>query len=123
MIKDHDKIEIRPGNWLTPVALATLHEESSHGYELMELLTELGFEGVTPGTLYRTLRQMEKEGLCESEWETSDRATACRVYSLTDSGEARLDSWTQECGRYQRLLDAFSLARARRGGPSRASSE
>lgn len=117
-------INVRPRNWLVPVSLVTLREESTHGYELMERLTEFGFEELNPGTLYRTLRQMEEEGLCESEWETSDGGgPACRVYSVTDSGEAHLDSWAQACERYQGVLDAFSLAYARRGAPSRTSSE
>jgi PadR family transcriptional regulator, regulatory protein PadR len=50
----------------------TLREESTYGYVLMERLWEFGFEEINPGTLYKALRQMEKEGLCESEWETSN---------------------------------------------------
>ncbi len=38
------KIEARPRNWLTPVALVILREESSYGYELVERLEEFGFE-------------------------------------------------------------------------------
>jgi Fe2+ or Zn2+ uptake regulation protein len=65
-------IKVRPRNWLTPVAIVLLREERSYGYQLMErLATDFDFEQVNAGTLYRTLRQMEKEGLCESEWETS----------------------------------------------------
>ena len=111
LIKDHKKkIEIRPRNWLVPVGLVVLREKSSHGYELMERLAEFGFEGINPGTLYRTLRRMEKEGLCESEWMVPDRGAACRVYSITESGEAHLDSWAEACERYQQVLNAFSLA-------------
>ena len=114
-------INVRPRNWLVPVTLVTLREKNTHGYELMECLMEFGFEQINPGTLYRTLRQMEQEGLCESEWETSECGSARRVYSLTDSGEAHLDSWAQACERYRRVLDAFSLAHARGGSPPRAS--
>jgi PadR family transcriptional regulator, regulatory protein PadR len=116
--KINDGINIRPRNWLVPVALVTLREKSSHGYELMERIEEFGFEEINPGTVYRTLRQMENEGLCNSEWETSGMGPACRVYSVTDSGAARLDSWAQACERYQRVLDAFSLAHAARRGSS-----
>jgi hypothetical protein len=56
---------------LTPVTLVLLEEERSHGYELMKRIEEeFGFEQITPGSVYRTLRQMENEGLCRSEWET-----------------------------------------------------
>ena len=55
------KIEARPRNWLTPVALVLLREETSYGYEIMERLEEeFGFEQILPGTLYRTLRRMEQ---------------------------------------------------------------
>jgi PadR family transcriptional regulator len=59
-MQDRNKIEVRPKNWLTPVALVILREESSYGYELMERLEEFGFEQIRAGTLYRTLRQMEQ---------------------------------------------------------------
>ena len=66
------------------MALVMLREESSYGYELMERLEKLGFGQINPGTLYRKLRQMEREGLCKSEWKTSTSGPARRVYSLID---------------------------------------
>src|SRR5215207_8700384 len=80
------KIEARPRNWLTPVDLVLLREESSYGYELMERLEQqFGFEQISAGTLYRTLRRMEQEGLCKSEWETSEGGPARRMYSITEA--------------------------------------
>jgi PadR family transcriptional regulator, regulatory protein PadR len=106
-------IDVRPKNWLIPVALLTLREKSSHGYELMDRIARFGFEAINPGTLYRALRQMENEGLCESEWETSNGSgAACRTYSVTDAGEAYLDSWAEGCKKYQRVLDSFFLVHA-----------
>ena len=92
------------------MALVVLREQPSHGYELMERLEEFGFEQINSGTLYRTLRKMEKEGLCKSEWETSTSGPARRVYSITNDGEAYLTSWTEECKKYQLVLDSFYLA-------------
>jgi PadR family transcriptional regulator PadR len=109
----NNDINLRPRNWLVPVALVVLKEESSYGYVLMERLTQFGFEEINPGTLYRALRQMENEGLCESEWEISTNGNggpARRVYSVTKSGEAYLDSWAEEYEKYQKVLDSFSLA-------------
>lgn len=111
------KVTVRPRNWLSPVALVILHEESSYGYELMErLATEFEFEQINAGTLYRTLRQMEKEGLCESQWETSEGGggSARRMYYITDAGEAYLDTWIQACSGYRRVMDALSQAYASR---------
>lgn len=101
-------IAVRPQNWLTPVALVVLEEESSHGCELLERLEEFGFEEINPGTLYRTLKRMEKDGLCESEWETSEHGPASRMYSITNAGEEYLDSWAEGCKKYHEVLKAFS---------------
>ena len=102
-------IDVRPRNWLTPVALVMLREQSSHGYELMERIAQFGFESINPGTLYRTLRKMESEGLCQTRWEPSNGGPACRVYSVTDAEEAYLGSWAEGCEKYQRVLDSFHL--------------
>jgi PadR family transcriptional regulator PadR len=108
-----NNIDVRLRNWLTPVTLAMLREESSHGYELIERMAEFGFEQINPGTLYRTLRKMDKEGLCESTWETSNgNGAACRVYSVTDAGEGYLEDWAEGCKKYQLVLDSFFLAHA-----------
>ncbi|HEX2108964.1 MAG TPA: helix-turn-helix transcriptional regulator, partial [Rubrobacteraceae bacterium] len=78
-------VEARPRNWLVPVILLSLREWNSYGYELMERAAAFGFEAMNPGTLYRTLRQMEKEGIVESTWETSRGGPARRMYSITDA--------------------------------------
>ena len=61
------KFEVRPKKWLYPVTLLFLKEETSHGYEIMQRLQEeFGFEQISPGSVYRTLRQLENEGLCHT---------------------------------------------------------
>ena len=62
-----NRIEVRPRNWLAPVILLTLRDCASYGYELMERTAKFGFGAMNPGTYYRTLRNMEKDGLCKSE--------------------------------------------------------
>jgi poly-beta-hydroxybutyrate-responsive repressor len=100
-------IEARPRNWLVPVILLTLREWNSYGYELMERATAFGFEAMNPGTLYRTLRQMEKDGIVESTWETSKGGPARRMYTITASGESYLDFWARSLEQYQRNMDTF----------------
>jgi poly-beta-hydroxybutyrate-responsive repressor len=101
------QVEARPRNWLVPVILLALREWNSYGYELMERATTFGFEAMNPGTLYRTLRQMEKDGVVESKWETSRGGPARRMYSITDAGEAYLDFWAEALEQYRRNVDAF----------------
>lgn len=96
-------------NWLAAAALLALREKgASYGYALMERIDAFGLGEINPGTLYRTLRQMEKEGLCESEWETSEGGPARRVYSITEAGSSYLDSWAESLGRCERMMAAFS---------------
>ena len=102
------KIEVRPRNWLVPVTLLTLRDCTSYGYKLMEQTAKFGFEATNPGTYYRTLRCMEKDGLCESKWDTSSRGgPARRVYSITDAGEAYLGFWVDALEQYRRNMDFF----------------
>jgi hypothetical protein len=62
------RIGHRPRNWLVPVILLSLREWNSYGYELMQRASMFGFEAMNPGTLYRTLRRMEKDGVCPGWW-------------------------------------------------------
>jgi PadR family transcriptional regulator PadR len=101
-------IEVWPRNWLVPVTLLTLRDCTSYGYKLMEQTAKFGFGAMNPGTFYRTLRHMEKDGLCQSEWDTSSGAgPARRVYSITDAGEAYLGFWVEALEQYRRNMDAF----------------
>src|ERR687895_288405 len=114
-------VEARPRNWLVPVILLSLREWNSYGYELMERTAAFGFEAMNPGTLYRTLRQMEKDGVVKSKWETSKGGPARRVYSITDAGEAYLDFWADALEQYRRNVDVFF--RLYTGRPSRKDKE
>ncbi len=117
------KVEARPRRWLIPVALVLLREENSYGYELMERIEEeFGFEKINAGSVYRALRQMEKQGLCSSEWEVQDEegGTPRRMYAVTDEGEAYLKAWAEACEKYQRVLDQFARVYGRRRPPPRS---
>jgi len=105
--KEFRGVEARPRNWLVPVILLSLRDWNSYGYELMERAAKFGFEAMNPGTLYRTLRQMEKDGIVKSTWETSKGGPARRMYSITDAGRAYLDFWAKSLEQYQQMMDTF----------------
>jgi PadR family transcriptional regulator, regulatory protein PadR len=108
LARANEKIEVRPRNWLVPVTLLTLRDCTTYGYKLMEQTAKFGFGAMNPGTLYRTLRNMEKDGLCQSEWDTSSgTGPPRRVYSITDAGEAYLGVWVEALEQYQRNMDFF----------------
>ncbi len=87
--------------------LLSIREWDSYGYELMERARSLGFGTMNPGTMYRALRQMEKDGDVESSWETSRGGAARRMYTITDAGEGHLGFWAKSLGQYQQSMDAF----------------
>ena len=106
------KVQARPRRWMTPVTLVLLEEENSHGYELMKRMEEeFGFEQINPGPVYRTLRQMENEGLCRSEWDVpraEEGGPPRRMYAITEAGEAYLAAWAKACKDYEKLMGEFA---------------
>src|ERR671935_1858223 len=73
---------------LIPYVLLAVSLQRAHGYLIEEYLRGLGFLTLEMSTLYRTLRQLEKDGLLLSNWEPGPTGPARRVYTLTDVGRA-----------------------------------
>ena len=105
--KNTFEIRCQPSHWLEAVILLSLKEWNSYGYELMTRARVFGFEAMNPGTLYRTLRRMEKDGVVESNWDLSRGGPARRMYTITGSGNAHLDIWVKSLERYQHSMDDF----------------
>jgi poly-beta-hydroxybutyrate-responsive repressor len=96
-----------PRNLLVPYLLLALSYYRAHGYLLQQYLRSLGFFGVDITTIYRTLRQMEKQGLVDSAWDTDAQGPARRVYSLTEGGRLFLETWAGALDQYRQVLDRF----------------
>jgi poly-beta-hydroxybutyrate-responsive repressor len=92
---------------LIPYVLLAISLHRGHGYLIEEYLRGLGFFGLEMSTLYRTLRQLEKDGLLRSEWEPGPAGPARRVYALTDAGRAWLDTWASALESYRSMIDRF----------------
>jgi len=58
--------------------------EPQYGYSLVQTLEAKGFS-VEPGTLYPLLRRLEKQGLLESSWDTSENRPR-KYYCLSAKG-------------------------------------
>lgn len=96
-----------PKNFLIPIMLLHLRDWNTHGYELMEKITQFGVESVDQGNFYRILRQLEKDALVTSEWDTTSGGPAKRIYSITKAGEQYLDLWAGSLNQYQKMLNQF----------------
>ena len=92
------------GDLLTTTLLAMLRNWNAYGYQLAQQLAEAGLPAFDSGTVYRSLRQLEKTGLVSSFWDTSESGPARRMYSLTKAGELFLSGWIDVLSRYQAVL-------------------
>jgi len=92
------------GDLLTTTLLAFLRNWNAYGYQLSQQLSEAGLPAFDSGTVYRTLRQLEKAGMVSSFWDTSESGPARRMYSLTKAGDIFLTSWIDVLGRYQAVF-------------------
>jgi PadR family transcriptional regulator, regulatory protein PadR len=105
---DHCRCEGgQPKNFARPCLLLLLAESSAHGYELIERLRPFGFEMGDPASVYKSLRQMEAEGLVSSSWELSSRGPARRVYALSSDGRDLLEAWAHTLESQRAILDVF----------------
>lgn len=96
-----------PRDILSPFVLLAVSLQRAHGYVIEDYLRALGLFGITMSTLYRTLRQMEKDGFLESTWEPGPTGPARRVYTITDSGHVWLDSSATTLNAYRETIDRF----------------
>jgi PadR family transcriptional regulator PadR len=92
------------GELLSTSLLAFLKNWNAYGYQLAQRLTEAGMPDFDSGTVYRTLRQLEKTGMVSSFWDTSESGPARRMYSLTRAGELFLNGWMDVLQNYQAVL-------------------
>lgn len=94
--------------FIQPRILLQLLQEPGHGYALLERLSdEPGMTGADPGLLYRTLRQMEHEGLLHSAWDTEGQGPARRHYEITPEGIEVLHAWAVHITQTQERLRQF----------------
>jgi PadR family transcriptional regulator, regulatory protein PadR len=96
-----------PKNFMIPFLLLCLRNWNLHGYKLIQQLMSFGFTSIDQGNVYRTLRQLEKDNLIKSEWDTSSDGPARRIYSITEAGEQYLKMWASSLEQYQNMLNSF----------------
>ncbi len=76
---------------LKAVSLGTLH-----GYGVLLRIQQIsgGALQIQQGALYPALYRLERQGLIDSEWGTSDNNRRAKFYRLTRTGRARLGDET-----------------------------
>ena len=96
-----------PKNFLASWLLLLMRNGNAYGYQLIQTLTVMGLGLIDPATVYRTLRQLEEEGIITSTWNPGATGPARRIYTLSDAGEEYLNIWARQLENYQSMLDRF----------------
>jgi PadR family transcriptional regulator, regulatory protein PadR len=110
------------GDFLTTSLLAFLKVSSAYGYHLVQQLSEANLPAFDSGTVYRTLRQLEKSGMVSSHWDTSESGPARRMYQLTAPGQIFLSAWIDALERHQAVLRG-ALDAVQREQPAEAAAD
>jgi transcriptional regulator len=79
---------------LDALILKTLARGASHGYAIARYIEETTAEAVLveDGSLYPALYRLERKGLVEAEWGTSELGRRAKVYRITDAGRRQLET-------------------------------
>jgi transcriptional regulator len=80
-----------------------------HGYGVLLRIEQItgGALAIEQGALYPALARLERQGLLDAEWGTSDNNRRAKYYRLTTAGRRRL---REETDSWQRLVAAMALA-------------
>ena len=102
--QDRAFAEMRRG--VLQLAVLGILREPTYGYDLLNVLERAGLR-TEEGTLYPVLRRLEKEGLLQSEWNTSGSRPR-KYYRTTDRGKevqsALFGEWTSVNRALERAL-------------------
>lgn len=115
-----------PRHFPYPAVMLLLLEEPRHGYRLVDATIRFGFGPIDRPTIYRTLADLERDGLVTSWTDTPVAGSARYVYGVTDHGREVLAKWMQILAEERDGIDAM-LVRHRRlagsGKPTPGSTE
>jgi len=92
---------------LDALILATVAEESGHGYVILQRLKlrSGGAFDLAEGTLYPALHRLERDGLLSSSW-SADSGRRRRVYTVTKTGRSALQARRREWKVFSRAVEA-----------------
>jgi PadR family transcriptional regulator, regulatory protein PadR len=92
---------------LDMLILKTLALEPLHGWGISQRIRQLsrGVFEANSGSLFPAFRRLERAGLLECEWRTSENNRRAKYYSLTKPGRQKLRTETEE---WQRQVAAIA---------------
>ena len=90
------------------LVLRTLLSGPMHGYGIATQVRERtgGELSIEDAALYQALHRLDRQGLVDAEWGTSENNRRARYYALTATGRKRLREETGNWRRYSRAVEA-----------------
>ena len=106
--KDSKAAELLQGT-LDLLVLKAVSLGQMHGYGILLRIEQIsgGSLDIEQGALYPALYRLERQGLLETEWGTSENNRKAKYYILTTRGRAQLKDEERS---WNRLVDAIGLA-------------
>ena len=107
-----DPAGILPGT-LDLLILKAVSLGQLHGYGVLLRVQQMTHGGLTveQGALYPALYRLERQGLLETEWGTSENNRRAKYYQLTTAGRKRLREQTDGWNRMVDIMGAALKAR------------
>ena len=97
---------------LDMLILKSLSLAPMHGFGITQRIDQIsrGVFKVNPGSLLLAFQRMEREGLIDAEWRTTENNRRAKFYAITSKGKKRLkletDEWARRTAAVARLLEA-----------------
>jgi transcriptional regulator len=103
-----DSTGVVPGT-LDLLILKAVSLDRHHGYGVLLRIQQITGDAlsVEQGALYPALYRLEREGLLESEWGTSDNNRRAKFYRLTIAGRKRLREKSKD---WRRIVSIMAMA-------------
>jgi PadR family transcriptional regulator PadR len=108
---DNERLDLPQGT-LDLLILKILALEPQHGWAISERIQQISSDvlQIQQGSLYPALHRMERRGLIEAEWATSENNRQAKYYQLTRQGRKQLETataaWQRLAGAVGQVLDA-----------------
>lgn len=96
------------------LVLRTVRAGPLHGYAIGKALRDAsaGVLSVEEGALYPALHRLQRQGLLDAAWGTTDTGRRAKFYALSPSGEEHLEResarWLAYTGAVRAVLDGAS---------------
>jgi DNA-binding PadR family transcriptional regulator len=93
--------------WLQFLVLRSVYEKPTYGYNIIKEIEKISYgrHKIKSGTMYTTLRRMEKDALLKSAWKKSKSGPDRREYSVTKKGEKHLKKWLEMIIERKKMVD------------------